>query len=65
MKLKIEIDMGNAAFSDYPKDELICIFHEMLPKFRLDNEYEYVILRDTDGNIVGRATIGSKPRKKA
>ena len=58
MKLKIEIDMSNDAFTDYPKDELTNIFHTMLTAFTFDGNDEALRLRDTNGNTVGKAGIG-------
>ena len=47
--LKIEIETGNAAFEDYPSDEVDSILAEAF--FRPGRSG---VLRDSNGNTVGR-----------
>lgn len=64
MKLMIEIEMENAAFDEDPREELAAVLKRMLNSLRLYDGYEEVILRGTNGNTVGQAVLGNKPRKK-
>ena len=52
MKLSIEFDTDNAAFSDYPVDEIHRIFIEI--RERIMDEAVGGIIRDSNGNTIGQ-----------
>lgn len=52
MKLRIEIDMDNAAFEDDPQPEVCRILREYIKAGRLEK-----VLMDVNGNRVGRAEV--------
>ena len=54
MKLKIEINMDNAAFEDNPEDEIRSILDDIYPEVMNRRK---VKLRDSNGNTVGHYKI--------
>ena len=64
MKLKIEIDMDNAAFDDSPAEEVKSILNTVVRSLYFVGVKETVTVRDSNGNTIGKATVTSKTRKK-
>lgn len=65
-KLMIEIELSNAAFADYPTDEVRRMLRNDVPNIlaidRAVMDGTEHTLRDVNGNIVGRAyRKGKKP----
>lgn len=60
MKLKIEIDMDNAAFEEFPVGEVEAILRKAVSLLYFDGSKEVVVLRDRNGNTVGKATVTGK-----
>lgn len=60
MKLNIEINLDNDAFTDNTGEEVTRILRRLIKNFELSKlENEYLInLRDINGNTVGYAKIG-------
>lgn len=56
MKLRIEIDLENAAFEDDPGAEIRCILRNVPRRLTL-TEVDSVKLRDSNGNRVGSAEV--------
>lgn len=54
-KFKLEINTDNAAFGDSPELELSRILEELSNEVAEDQRDEYII-RDENGNTVGKAT---------
>lgn len=57
MKSTIEINCDNAAFSDCAGDEIARILRELADEIELDSEPDSCILRDVNGNRVGKFTF--------
>lgn len=56
MKLKIEIEMDNAAFADEPDLEVAEILAKMARFINLDRP-DRINLHDSNGNTVGKAEV--------
>jgi hypothetical protein len=54
MKLKIEINMDNAAFEDNAEEEIRAILANVTPNM---SKYSIIKLRDSNGNTVGHYEI--------
>ena len=57
MKLSIEFSTDNAAFSDYPVDEIHRIFIEIRERIMLFTDGDEAvggIIRDSNGNTIGQ-----------
>jgi len=57
MKFTLEINLGNAAFEDYPEIELSRILCDIAYSIR-DNGLNSWNVQDCNGNTVGRMTLG-------
>ena len=60
MRLKIEIDMENAAFAENWRDEVARIIGSFSERIRFDSNIVYKVkvpLYDINGNTVGRAEV--------
>jgi len=57
MKLKIEIDIDNAAFVDDIQEEVVAVLARAAQKLAFNGSPEVVKLLDTNGNVVGSAKV--------
>ena len=55
MKFKIEFDMNNAAFDDYPESEIYSILDNV--KTKVIDGFVHGRVRDANGNTIGYWTI--------
>lgn len=67
MKFTLSIDMGNAAFQEWPEEELVRILKEaeadILSSTKSHRGVARGRLRDTNGNLVGQWKIGANRPK--
>lgn len=59
MKIKLEIETGNAAFGDQPEQELARIFNELSDRLMISDlsTLDDLVIRDFNGNRVGKFSV--------